>query len=252
MGHAADPALALIQAYRRHERLAAAPGAGPSDAEAAYAVQGAVWRTMVGEERSTVWKVGAASLDAEPLAAPMFPRHVAGTPAAFLRKGFFSLGVEAEIAFRFGRDLPARPKPYTRAEILDAIAAAYVAMELVDTRLADAQGAGPFWRLADNLLNGGFVLGDELPGWRAVDFAALTAAVRVDGREIAKTSGGPPLGDLLHCLPWWLGHVGGAREGDTVTTGAWNGMHPVALPASVVVEFLSGGERLGRAEVRVD
>lgn len=111
--------------------------------------------------------------------------------------------------------------------------------------------AGHFWRLADNLLNGGFVLGDKIPGWRNLDFGQLTTRVLANAGLVPQTRGRPPLGDLFHCLPWWIVHVGGVWAGDVVTTGAWNGMHPVALPASVQVEFLDGGERLGRAEVHV-
>lgn len=246
-----DRAQGLMQAYQAHERLIAAPGNGPADAEAAYAIQREVWQEMVGAQRPTAWKVAAASKDAVPLSAPMFPRHVAASPAVFSRGAFFSLGVEAEIAFRFSRDLPARAAPYGREEILQAITSAHVAMELVDTRLADAEAAGPFWRLADNLLNGGFVLGDEIPGWRNLDFSRLSVSVLANGLPVAQTLGRPPLDDLFHCLPWWLAHVGGARAGDVVTTGAWNGMHPVTLPASVRVVFSDGGMTLGEAEVRV-
>jgi 2-keto-4-pentenoate hydratase len=247
----ATPAQALAQAYRRHARLEVTPDVGPADAEAAYAVQREVWRALVGDQRPTAWKVGAASPETEPLAAPMFPRHMAASPAIFSSQDFFSLGVEAEIAFRFGRDLPARAAPYRRAEILDALAGAHVALELVDTRLADAQASGPLWRLADNLLNGGFVLGNEIPGWRDLDFSGLTARILANDALVVQTLGRPPLDDLFHCLPWWIGHVGGVRAGDMVITGAWNGMHPVGLPASVEVEFLAGEERLGRAEVNV-
>lgn len=246
-----SPAQALLQAHRHHERVTVTPEAGPADVMAAYAAQRAVWCALVGENRPTAWKVGSPSRDAEPLAAPMLPDHVATSPAGFSREAFFSLGVEAEIAFRFGRDLPARLEPYSREEILDAIAGAHVALELVDTRLADAQAAGPLWRLADNLLNGGFVLGDEIPHWRSLGWPGLTVRVLAGGKALAETRGRPPLDDLLHCLPWWIAHVGGVRAGDVVTTGAWNGMHPVELPADVRVEFLAAGERLGRAEVQV-
>lgn len=246
-----DPATSLIQAYQAHARLVADPRAGPAGIEAAYAVQARVWRALAGDARPTAWKVAAPSLDAEPLAAPVLPRRLAASPARFSRADFFTLGVEAEIAFRFGRDLPARAAPYTRAEILAAIAGAHVAMELVDTRLADAEAAGPLWRLADNLVNGALVLGEEIPGWRSLDFAELDVGVWANGSLLARTRGRPPLDDLFHCLPWWLAHVGGARAGDVVTTGAWNGMHPVALPGMARVEFMGGNVAMGRAEAQV-
>jgi 2-keto-4-pentenoate hydratase len=183
-----------------------------------------------------------------PTAAAIFPQRIAPSPACFSRADFFGLGVEAEIALRFGRDLPARATPWTRAEILDAIASAHVAMELVDTRLADPETAGPLWRLADNLLNGGLVLGDAIANWRELDYASLRVRALANGEPIAETVGRPPLDDIFYCLPWWLEHAGGARAGDIVTTGAWNGMHSVALPAAVGVEFVGLGS--ASAEVR--
>lgn len=235
----------LIQGYRDHFPFAARPEHGPADETAAYAAQREIWRVMVGAARPRVWKVGAANRESNPLAAPVFPQRCAVSPARFPSETFLDMGIEAEIAFRFGRDLPAHSLPYSRAEILDAIAATHVAMELVDSRLADAEAAGPLWRLADSLLNGGLVIGDEIPHWRELDFPAQTARVLADGETIAETQGRPPLGDLFFCLPWWIDHVGGARAGDIVTTGAWNGMHRVNMPVEATVEFVG----LGKATV---
>lgn len=236
--HFAQP---LIQGYRDHAPFSAQPELGPADEAAAYTAQREIWRILVGDGRPGAWKVGAPSRDAVPLAAPVFPQRVASSPARFPRDMFLGMGIEAEIAFRFGRDIPARALPCSREEILAAIAGAHVAMELVDTRLADAEAAGPFWRLADNLLNGGLVIGDEIPHWRELDFAAQRVRVLADGECIAETPGRPPLDDLFFCLPWWIGHVGGARAGDIVTTGAWNGMHRVKMPLEATVEFIGLG-----------
>lgn len=242
---------ALIHAYRNHARFQPAPDQGLADAEFAYAIQRAVWQDLAGAERPRAWKVAAARRDAEPIAAPIFPRCLVLGRAEFPADLFFGLGVEAEIAVRFGRDLPARPLPYSRMEILDALAGLHVAMELVDTRLADAEAAGPFWRLADNLLNGGLVVGDEVPGWRELDFSVQTARVIAGGEVIAETRGRPPLDDLFFCLPWWINHVGGALAGDIVTTGAWNGMHRLTLPDQDSIEAVVEFAGLGSARVRV-
>lgn len=231
----------LVQGYREHSPFVARTEDGPADEAAAYAVQREVWRAMVGADRPGAWKVGAPGRESVPLAAPIFPQRLAISPARFPREMFFGMGIEAEIAFRFGRDLPARAPPYSREEILGAIAGAHVAMELVDTRLADAEAAGPLWRLADNLLDGGLVIGDEIPHWRELDFSTQTARVLAGGKYLAESRGRPPLDDLFHCLPWWIGHIGGARAGDIVTTGAWNGMHRVKMPVEATVEFVGLG-----------
>lgn len=242
--HTTRTADALLQAYRDRQPYEAPADDGPASEAEAYAVQRAVWQAMAGDARPSAWKVGAASRDDAPLAAPIFPQRLAASPARFPEGAFLRMGIEAEIALRFARDLPARAEPYGREEILDAIGSAHVAMELVDTRLDDPQAAGPLWRLADSLLDGGLVLGSEIPDWRDLDLARLTARSYANGALIAEAQGKQPLDDLFFCLPWWLAHIGGVRAGDVVTTGSWNGMHWVGMPVALRVEF----EGLGSAE----
>lgn len=238
----------LSLAYRNRQPFEASPDSGPVSIEQAYAVQRAVWLQQVGAARPGAWKAGAPNRQSEPSAAAVFPQRIARSPACFSRTDFNTLGIEAEIALRFARDLPVQDAPRPGEEILAAIAGAHVAIELVDSRLLNPQEAGPLWRLADNLVNGGLVIGPEIPDWRNLDFAALTVRVHGNGTCLAETLGRPPLDDLFHCLPWWIDHIGGVKAGDVVTTGAWNGMHPVCLPAVVSVEFVG----VGRAEVRID
>ena len=239
----------LIQARLQRRRLAATAESGPRNEAAAYAVQALVWHRLAEADRPRAWKLGAASRDATPVAAPVFPRALATSPGRFRTSDFLSLAVEAEIAFRFGQDLSGDGEYHDPATIRAAIASAHVAMELVDTRLADAEAAGPLWRLADNLLNGGLVIGDSIPDWQTLDFSARDVGMRVDGAVVAKAVGRPPLGDLLHCLPWWIQHIGGVRAGDVVTTGAWTGAHPIALPAAGTVEIIADFPGLGSARV---
>lgn len=237
----------LVQAYHQHTPIQANPLSGPGSIDAAYAVQRAFWHAMVGDSRPTAWKVGSPAREVVPTAAPVFPSRLATSPTCFPRNLFMGLGVEAEIALRFGRDLPPQREPYLLEAILDAIGCVHVAMELVDTRLADPEVAGSLWRLADNLLNGALVLGDAVSHWRELEWDGLTVQVLVDGQPLAGVIGRPPLGDIFHCLPWWLAHAGGARAGDIVTTGAWSGMHPIGLAAEVAVTFAG----LGKAEARI-
>ncbi|TCJ18010.1 hydratase [Parasulfuritortus cantonensis] len=238
----------LVDAHRRHIRIEAVPDSGPADANQAYAVQRAVWRALAGAQRPSAWKIGAAAPDAEPFAAPVLPERLGYSPARLPARLFAGLAVEAEVALRFGRPLPARAEPYSRAEILAAVASAHVAMEIVDSRLADAKAAGPLWRLADNQVNGALVVGSAIPGWRALDWsAARNVRLEADGRQLDRGPGRPPLGELFLCLPWWIAHVGGICEGDIVTTGAWTGAHPVGPAGRLMVEI----ESLGAAVVEL-
>ena len=249
-----SPALhtqALLAAYRDRQPIVAIPHSGPMDSAEAYAVQRAVWQALAGDTRPTAWKVAATAPGEIPMAAPILPqRLLVGTlnaPASLPVHTLIRPGIEAEIAVRFGRDLPPRAAPYPPAEIRAAIADLCVAMEVVDSRLADPQSAGPDWRLADHLLNGALVIGTPIPDWQALRFDALQLQVRVHagGRCLADRIGSQPLGDLFQCLPWLIEHIGGIHAGDVVTTGAWTGMHPLegldSLSFSCQVEFAGLG-----------
>ena len=52
------------------------------------------------------WKVGAPSPEAEPVFAPIFADLVHKSPARLPAAAFHRRGIEAEIAYRLGRDLP--------------------------------------------------------------------------------------------------------------------------------------------------
>lgn len=232
----------LLDAYREDVRILACAETGPVDAGQAYAVQALVWDRLAGAERPRAWKVGAADKAAEPVAAPILPPRFSVSPGRFRRRGVCGVGVEAEIAVRFGRDLAPRRTPYSREEVLAAIGSVHVAMEVVDARLHDPAYAGPYWCLADNLVNGALVLGDAIPHWRHQDWHGLEVAIAADGRVVDQRPAHAPLDDLFHCLPWWIGHAGGARAGDVVTTGAWTGMHPVGNARELRVVFAGLGQ----------
>lgn len=240
---------ALLAAYQDRHAVLARRDSGPIGDTEAYAVQRAVWQALAGEARPTAWKVAAAAPGDTPIAAPILPqRLLEGSklkPAALPAHTLIKPGIEAEIAVRFGRDLPPRPTPYHPDEIRAAIAELCVAMEVVDTRLSDPQAAGADWRLADHLLNGALVIGTPIPNGQHLCLDALPVRVQVGGQVLADRNGAQPLGDLFHCLPWLIAHAGGLRAGDVVTTGAWTGMHPIeaqgTLPVSCWVEFIGLG-----------
>jgi 2-keto-4-pentenoate hydratase len=219
------------------------PLAGAADA---YAVQ-----ALVAAEVGTVgaWKVGASSPEAAPIFAPIFADLVHESPARLEGAAFHRRGIEAEIAYRLGRDLPARSEPYTRAEVVEAIAAVLPAIEIVDSRLAGFEQQDPWWKLADNQVNGALVVGPALADWERIDPMTQPVRLMVDGEVVAAGEGGNTAGDPLRLLVWMANHVGahcgGLRAGQIVTTGSLTGVRFVAPGAHVVAE-LAG---LGIAEV---
>lgn len=232
----------LIDAYATRNRVRLRPENGPINAEQAYAVQAAVWRDQVGMERPRVWKVGAKSKISLPVAAPVFPSRVSTSPGVLCRHNAGVRGVEAEIAIRFARGLDRQATPHDRETILAMIGSLHVAMEIVESRLLEPELSGENWCLADNLLNSAFILGDEIMEWRNQALKNLHVSIFADGKLLDERVANPPLDDLLHCLPWWINHIGGVQAGDVVTTGAWTGMHRIGEGHEIRVEFAGVGQ----------
>ena len=219
---------------------------------AAYAVQDEVWRSTQGTLRPQAWKIGNSSDHAGPVRAamPEIILHGSRTSAAHFRL----IGIECEIAVRFARPLRPRNEAYSREEVLAAVGSAHVAIEIVDTALADPAAAGPLMGLADSMLHGSFVLGETIANWRALDWSQLKAQSFIDDQCVAEKTGGHPHIDPLALLPWWANagalDWGGVEAGDIITTGTWNGMHFARTPQTFEARFSNAaGKTLGSARV---
>jgi len=235
-------AAALLEARRRGTQIAA-PGPAPASAAEVYAIQDAVAAELGPPDG---WKVGAKTPADTPTCAPLLKGLVIDGPARFTASSMHMLGVEAEVAFRLGRDLPAAATAPDAAAVLAAIASAHVVMEVVDTRLADWKSLDPLWTLTDNSMNKALVVGPAFEGWRGLDYDSQPVAMRANGKALVDRTGGNTGGSPLRLLTWLAGHVvttrGGLRAGQVVTTGSWGGLHFVEPGAEVVATFPGLGE----------
>lgn len=209
----------------------------PGDAAAAYALQGAV---MAGLGPIGGWKVGASGPDAPCTCAPMPHSGIQPSPASVPGARHTLRGIESEIAFRMGRDLPPRQAPYARAEVMDAIASCHPAIELVESRFVDDTTLDAPTRLADFLSHGGFVFGPAIAGWQSLDFAGLTVEQEVDGAPDRQGTGNPA-GDMIRLVAFLADEgavwAGGLRAGQFVTCGSWTGKSFVPAGSRVRVRF---------------
>ncbi|HXR20498.1 MAG TPA: hypothetical protein VN757_11265 [Steroidobacteraceae bacterium] len=243
----------LAQLRRAGTLPAARPRSLPADLaphseQQAYAVQRALTQTL--GARVGAWKVAMSSAT-QGSAAPIFAEDLYHSPAQVPCVIGDSLGLEPEVAFSVRCDLPSLPDGghYRQAEIIDAIDAAYAAIEIVVSRFQSHDGATPLDRLADNISNAGLVLSAPCNDWRRLDFRTVPLELTLrsaDGVRVQHCSrGGHPLGEPLAALLWLLNDrthgLGGLRAGEVVTTGSYAGLHHAARGSRVSVDFAGLG-----------
>jgi 2-keto-4-pentenoate hydratase len=219
-------AVATLLAARRDGRLLneLPADARPASKEEAYAIQNEV-ACQLGPV--TAWKVGAASPEAEPACAPINGATLFFEVDRLPADRFHVIGIEAEIVYRFGRDLPIREQPWTRDEVLDAVASVHPAFEICDTRFATYGALDPLSHMADQMNHGALVVGPAVADWRTLNPVRQPIALDIDGKPAADVVGGNSAGDPVRLLVW-LANVGarpfgGLHAGDTVTTGSCTG-----------------------------
>lgn len=223
---------ALWRAYDTREPISQPSATTHRDltVDEAYAVQSRnIAKRIARGERPVGHKIGLTSLAMQQqlgIDSPDFgvitdamvvPTDGAVDPATMLAPK-----LEAEFAFRIGTALPAAP---TLDELRESITDVAVAIELIDSRIAD-------WKIAlvdtvaDNASSAGIVVGP----WRPATPELLTQTIDTtidltrDGTTVVAGPGSAVLGDpvvSLHWLATAIGRYGQSfRPGDVVLAGA--------------------------------
>ncbi len=104
------------------------------------------------------FKTGRAAPGDIPIMAPIRAATVRPGGASFSRDELSVIGIELEIGFLIDSPLP-DPAAAGFAETARHCVSPMPVIEVVDTRLADPDGAGHLWRLADNQSTGGLAFG---------------------------------------------------------------------------------------------
>ena len=239
---------ALIDARHGRTTVAAERLPVPRVDDEAYAVQQAVADALgwFAASPPPAWKVGAASRDALPSAAPLPAQRVVRSPATFDVGAFNRMLIEGEIGFRLRAPIDHDDEPAIAAAVGEWL----VTIEVVDPRYADMNAASATQKLADQGLHGALVIGSGAPLPASVDWSSLVARVRRNGEILRETRAGHPLGNLLFLLPWLARHAAARgmplRAGDIVTAGTWTGVFEAFPGETIDVEF----DGIGRARTR--
>jgi len=217
-----------------------------SDHTAAYALQTAV--TTLSGAAVVGWKLGAtspASREALGLSGPFYGPllapfcFAAGTTVTGAEA--FGPGAEGEFALTMGADLPPRDAPYTEDDVAGAVASVCPALEIAGTRLAGGLlKADARHLIADDAANIAFIPGDPVADWRAIDLAAQTVTLTINGEEKATGTGTLALGGPLTALTWFANTLReqgrGLTAGEIITTGTCTGFVPLNPGDHVIVD----------------
>jgi 2-keto-4-pentenoate hydratase len=239
----------FVAARQTAKPIADLPGAlKPASLEEAYFVQDTMATEFQGDPSNGIrsWKVGAPAPDATPLFGPMISAWIGEDKSVLGETRHRFRGLEAEIAFLIGHDLPPRQAPYSRSDILAAIASCHPAIEELEAGLVDPAKVERFTMIADLQMHGGFIHGPAVPGWQQIDFARESVTLAVDGtvrveRTGSNTAGNDLLRLLLYLVNEGAGRTGGLQRGSWVTTGSWTGNTLASPGSSVDVRFSNAG-----------
>jgi 2-keto-4-pentenoate hydratase len=218
------------------------PDLQPTSLEEAYAVQ-----DILAEAYGPVggWKVGAPTPEATPIFAPMPLAWIAASGSTLSGITSRYRGLEAEIAFLIGEDLPPRATPYTMEEVVAAIQSCHPAIEVIESGLADPVAATRMSMLADLQMHGGFIHGPAVADWQAIDFTKETVSLSVDGVVRVERTGSNTSGNLMRLLPFLANEgaarTGGLKRGQFITTGSWTGLVQATSGSDVNVHFGTAG-----------
>ena len=227
----------------------------PRDLDEAYAIRQAFQEIEETDGRGPVagYKIGLTTPVMQKLCGvgescygAIFAREVHHRHAKLAAGDYCRLGVETEIAFRLGDDLPRGGDP---GEVAAAVESSMAAIELIEDLGYDYKRLEAAAMVAGNVWNAGVVLGTPVTGWRGQDLVRATARLSINDHEIGSGNGGDVMGHPLNALAWLADKLAAAgtplRRGMIVMTGS---MVPIQYPVAgdrVVIEVAG----LGAAEL---
>ena len=199
-------------------------------------------------ERVVGFLVGATSPEMrknlntdEPYYARILDSNLCTSPANLVPRGLLTIGLESEVAFTLGADLPARENPYSVDEVADAIRAMHASVEVVNGHVRDWLDKPIAWVMADNGTDGPLVLGATVECWRDIERPAIPVILTVNGQVMREGRGANALGDPLNVMVWLANRRSregkGMKAGQVVNTGTTAGIFFAEPGGEAVADF---------------
>ena len=167
----------------------------PSDKAVAYRVAGLVEEELGWEVVG--WKIAAMKEGLQRQLrtdAPIYGRvfaPIVPSPASVEHAKLCSPIPEVEYQARLGADLPPREKPYTLAEVTEAVASLHTGIELAECRFVHDAAFPPLPAiLADGAGAGTIVCGADIPDWKTRNIAGQEVLLTCNGTLRRKGTAG--------------------------------------------------------------
>ena len=250
---AAKSAQLIADCWAHGTKLAALPSdCRPQDLAEGYkaqcALEDALHQPVVG------WKIAATSARGQkhigvdgPIAGRLFASRIVEGGAQVSMHGNAMAAGECEFVFRLAQDLPARAAPYSREEVMAAVAAVHPGLEVPDSRFEDFAAAGAAQLAADNACTHWMAIGPASDAdWREIDFSTHATCLRIDARTVTEGTGADVLGDPRDALTWLANNhaLQGAslRAGQYITTGVTGQPSPIQTGQRVTADLGALGQ----------
>lgn len=242
-----SPAKMLLESRFGGTCVAADDLRGITDADTAYRIQRE--QIDLSQERIGGWKLGGTSAPAlkllaldEPFVGPVSAETIYQNDASIAIHPSHSPMLETEFAITLGKDISPREAPYDARELRSAIASVRASFEIVSCRLAAGLAGAGCHVIADHGVNGGAVLGTEVPAEYWDEPGGIDVAISINGDERARgTSAGLLWSHVFDGVAWLANRQGlGARPlcaGDIILTGTCTGVTPIAPGDSATADF---------------
>ncbi len=245
---AEEAAAILLGNWRELTRIDALPeSCRPQDRAEGYAISAAVAR--LSGDAVAGWKIAATSEAGQrhinvdgPLGGRILESRLVPPDGTAEIGGTLMKVAEAEFAFVLGRAMPPRETPYTQAEVMDAVTALHLSIEIPDSRYADFTLVGAPSLIADLGCPSWLVLGAAVAAdWRGIDLSTHRVVAYKNGVEAAAGTGKAALGDPRIALTWLINEAarydGGVEAGQFVTTGTCVVPVPIAPGDAIRVDY---------------
>lgn len=222
----------------------------PVTASDGYAVQAHLVEKLINSApaRRLGYKIGATNPTAremlgtrEAFAGVLISNHCHASPLTIRAADYHVIVLEAEIAVRLGRDLPASGAPYTPEVVAGAVDAAAPAIEIVTSPFPVWNKAGIGNIIADNGANGCWIHGRFINDFNDLDLVNQKVSLAINGTVEREGAGANVDGGPMIVLAWLANFLiamgGGLKAGDLVTTGSTTQPMLGAAGQDVVADF---------------